>query len=165
MDSFTEATAVNTLQVQPIQHSMRPADADIVQLTGPQDVVDEPTISAPAPFVTKPNAFVRDDAPAASVQERPAIASSVPSPSVDAADVRAIVKEMLPTLVKDFLSTMLRQTGQKLEQYSQAKINEFVERDMPPAARAAIDSFIANELPTITRAAIDEALKGLVGEG
>jgi CheY-like chemotaxis protein len=165
MDSLTEATAVNTLQVQPIQHSMRPADADIVQLTGPQDVVDEPTISAPAPFVTKPNAFVRDDAPAASVQERPAIASSVPSPSVDAADVRAIVKEMLPTLVKDFLSTMLRQTGQKLEQYSQAKINEFVERDMPPAARAAIDSFIANELPTITRAAIDEALKGLVGEG
>ncbi len=35
---------------------------------------------------------------------------------------------------------MLRQTGAKLEQYSEAKINQFCERDLPRMASEAIDA-------------------------
>jgi hypothetical protein len=58
--------------------------------------------------------------------------------------VRAMLKELLPGIVKEYLAVMLRQTASKLESYSAQKIDAFVENDLNILARAAIDKYLEN---------------------
>jgi hypothetical protein len=49
-----------------------------------------------------------------------------------------LIKATLPAIVKEYLATMLRSTGEKLEAYSARKIDEFCETDLPRLAAEAI---------------------------
>jgi CheY-like chemotaxis protein len=103
-----------------------------------------------------------DFAPAESgaVSEAGFTATAVPSPAthslsaddlraavasrLDEEMVRAMLKELLPGIVKEYLAVMLRQTASKLESYSAQKIDAFVENDLNILARAAIDKYLEN---------------------
>jgi len=50
-----------------------------------------------------------------------------------------LIKASLPSIVKEYLASMLRTTGDKLEAYSNRKIDEFCEKDLPRIAAEVIE--------------------------
>jgi len=81
------------------------------------------TVSAPA---------VRDRA-----DDEPAVNLD---PEQVAAAVKDALREILPGIVKEVLTTTLRQVGAKLDQYARQRVDTFVENELPELAQKAISA-------------------------
>ena len=63
------------------------------------------------------------------------------APVIDENQVRELVREMLPPIVKEVLAGLLRQTiGTRVQAYATKKIDSFVESELPAMAEKAIDA-------------------------
>jgi CheY-like chemotaxis protein len=125
------------VEAAPTDSALPPAVPPVQDSTYDEDF--EPADPAPAEPVAAAPAAPASLANVSAEAVRAAIAAEL-----DTEAVRAIVRELLPGIVKEYLGVMLRQTGQKLESYSNQKIDSFVERDLPRLAQEAIDRYLTS---------------------
>ncbi len=141
-------------EVQPAASQAAPALPPVQPLpTEPLPPAPEPVAEVEAPAVPE-RAAAQPTAQTAAVEQdvepdiEPVVEPDIEpdilpaaSVEVDEAQVRELVREMLPPIVKEVLAGLLRQTiGTRVEAYATKKIDSFIESELPTMAEKAIDA-------------------------